>query len=42
MEKQLKVTYHHNSGFSVQVGSNLAGWFDYWRASAGACLPSVS
>ncbi|MBN1777752.1 MAG: MBL fold metallo-hydrolase [Clostridiales bacterium] len=30
MEKQLKVTYHHNSGFSVQVGSTLLV-FDYWE-----------
>lgn len=30
MEKQLKVTYHYNSGFSVRVGSTLLV-FDYWE-----------
>ena len=30
MEKQLKVIYHYNSGFSVQVGSTLLV-FDYWE-----------
>ncbi|MBE5778843.1 MAG: MBL fold metallo-hydrolase [Clostridiales bacterium] len=30
MEKQLKITYYHNSGFSVQIGSSLL-LFDYWE-----------
>ena len=30
MQKQLKVTYHYNSGFSIQVGSTLLV-FDYWE-----------
>ena len=30
MQKQLKVTYHYNSGFSVRVGGTLLV-FDYWE-----------
>ncbi len=30
MQRQLKVTYHYNSGFSIQVGSTLLV-FDYWE-----------
>lgn len=30
MEKQLKIIYYYNSGFSVQVGSTLL-IFDYWE-----------
>ena len=30
MQKQLKVTYHYNSGFSIRVGSTLLV-FDYWE-----------
>ena len=30
MQKQLKITYHYNSGFSVQVGATLL-IFDYWE-----------
>ena len=30
MDKQLKITYHYNSGFSVRVGSTLM-IFDYWE-----------
>ena len=30
MQRQLKVTYHYNSGFSVRVGSTLLV-FDYWE-----------
>ena len=30
MQKQLKVTYHYNSGFSVRVGGTLMV-FDYWE-----------
>lgn len=36
MEKQLKITYFHNSGFSVQIGSTLM-LFDYWEGE-GRCL----
>ena len=38
MEKQLKVTYHHNSGFSVQVGSTLLV-FDYWEGERRRLSP---
>ena len=38
MEKQLKVTYHHNSGFSVQVGSALFV-FDYWEGERRRLSP---
>ena len=34
MEKQVKITYHYNSGFSVRVGSNLLV-FDYWEGEGG-------
>ncbi len=37
MEKLLKLTYYHNSGFSVQAGSTLLV-FDYWEGE-GRCLP---
>ena len=30
MQRQLKVTYHYNSGFSIRVGSTLLV-FDYWE-----------
>lgn len=30
MEKQLKITYYHNSGFSVEIGKTLL-LFDYWE-----------
>lgn len=30
MDKQLKITYHYHSGFSIQVGSTLLV-FDYWE-----------
>lgn len=30
MQKQLKITYHYNSGFSVRIGSTLLV-FDYWE-----------
>lgn len=30
MQKQLKITYHYNSGFSIRVGSTLLV-FDYWE-----------
>lgn len=36
MEKQLKIIYYYNSGFSVQVGSTLL-IFDYWEGE-GRCL----
>ncbi len=39
MEKQVKITYHYNSGFSVRVGSNLLV-FDYWEGE-GRKLPEV-
>lgn len=39
MEKQLKIIYYHNSGFSVQVGSTLM-IFDYWEGE-GRCLPKA-
>ena len=38
MERQLKVTYHHNSGFSVQVGSTLLV-FDYWEGERRQLSP---
>ena len=34
MQKQLKVTYHYNSGFSVRVGGTLLV-FDYWEGENG-------
>ena len=30
MQRQLKVTYHYNSGFSIRIGSTLLV-FDYWE-----------
>ncbi|NLV57845.1 MAG: MBL fold metallo-hydrolase [Clostridiales bacterium] len=30
MQKQLKVTYHYNSGFSIRIGGKLLV-FDYWE-----------
>ncbi len=36
MQKQLKITYHYNSGFSVQIGSTLLV-FDYWEGE-NRCL----
>ena len=39
MEKQVKITYHYNSGFSVRVGSNLLV-FDYWEGE-GNRLPEA-
>lgn len=37
MEKKLKITYYHNSGFSVKIGSALL-LFDYWEGE-DRCLP---
>ncbi len=34
MQKQLKVTYHYNSGFSIRVGGTLLV-FDYWEGENG-------
>jgi len=34
MDKQLRVTYHYNSGFSVRIGSTLFV-FDYWEGENG-------
>ena len=39
MDKQLKIIYHYNSGFSVQVGSTLL-IFDYWEGE-GRTLAQV-
>lgn len=39
MQKQLKVTYHYNSGFSVRVGGTLMV-FDYWEGE-NHCLSDV-
>ncbi|MCL1854599.1 MAG: MBL fold metallo-hydrolase [Clostridia bacterium] len=39
MEKQLKVTYHYNSGFSIRIGGMLL-IFDYWEGE-GQSLPEV-
>lgn len=39
MQKQLKITYHYNSGFSVRIGSALL-IFDYWEGE-GRRLPEV-
>lgn len=33
MQRQLKVTYHYNSGFSIRVGSTLLV-FDYWEGES--------
>ena len=46
MEKRLKLIYHYNSGFSVQVGSTLL-IFDYWEgenrelAQVGRITPAL-
>ncbi len=39
MQKQLKVTYHYNSGFSIRVGGKLLV-FDYWEGE-NKRLPEV-
>ncbi len=39
MQKQLKVTYHYNSGFSIRIGGKLLV-FDYWEGE-GRRLPEV-
>ena len=39
MDKQLKIIYHYNSGFSVQVGGTLL-LFDYWEGE-GRTLAQV-
>ena len=39
MQKQMKITYHYNSGFSVRMGSTLLV-FDYWEGE-GRRLPEV-
>ncbi|MEG0740904.1 MAG: MBL fold metallo-hydrolase [Clostridia bacterium] len=39
MDKQLKIIYHYNSGFSVQVGGTLLV-FDYWEGE-GRTLAQV-
>lgn len=39
MDKQMKIIYHYNSGFSVQVGSTLL-IFDYWEGE-GRTLSQV-
>ena len=39
MDKQLKVTYHYNSGFSIRIGGMLLV-FDYWEGE-GQCIPEV-
>lgn len=38
MDKQLKIIYHYNSGFSVQVGSTLL-IFDYWEGEGRNLSP---
>lgn len=38
MDKQLKIIYHYNSGFSVQVGSTLL-IFDYWEGEGRTLAP---
>ena len=38
MQKQMKITYHYNSGFSIRIGSTLFV-FDYWEGEAS--LPEV-
>ena len=40
MEKQLKIVYYYNSGFSVQVGSTLF-IFDYWEGENRSLSASV-
>ena len=41
LEKQLKIVYYYNSGFSVQVGSTLF-LFDYWAVSyTHLTLPTI-
>lgn len=40
MEKQLKIVYYYNSGFSVQVGSTLF-LFDYWEGENRSLSASV-
>lgn len=39
MEKFLKLTYYHNSGFSVQVGGTLL-IFDYWEGENQSLSPA--
>lgn len=39
MQKQMKVTYHYNSGFSIRIGSCLLV-FDYWEGEKQQ-LPEV-
>ena len=41
MEKQLKIVYYYNSGFSVQVGSTLF-IFDYWEGENPEPVPRQS
>ena len=38
MELRAAVTYHHHSGFSVQVGETLL-IFDYWQGEKGELPP---
>lgn len=38
MNKQLKITYHYHSGFSIQVGSVLLV-FDYWEGESRELAP---
>ena len=40
LEKQLKIVYYYNSGFSVQVGSTLF-LFDYWEGENRSLSASV-
>ena len=40
LEKQLKIVYYYNSGFSVQVGSTLF-IFDYWEGENRSLSASV-
>ena len=39
MQRQMKITYHYNSGFSIRIGSTLL-IFDYWEGE-GNRLPEV-